>query len=100
MVRKRRTNGKWRLPAITPIGSDKPISETLPIAVDHLARELKPHKVILFGSYAYGHPTPDSDVDLLVVMNTNEPRQIKRALPVLRMLAARDPAMCISGLPC
>ena len=28
-------------------------------------------KVILFGSYAYGTPTEDSDVDLMVVMQTN-----------------------------
>ena len=27
-----------------------------------------PQKVILFGSYAYGTPTFDSDIDLLVVM--------------------------------
>ena len=33
-----------------------------------LAREFKPLKVVLFGSYAYGKPNPDSDVDLLVVM--------------------------------
>jgi predicted nucleotidyltransferase len=33
-----------------------------------LAREFKPRKVILFGSYAYGSPRPDSDVDVLVVM--------------------------------
>jgi len=33
-----------------------------------LAREFKPRKVVLFGSYAYGNPGPDSDVDLLVVM--------------------------------
>lgn len=33
-----------------------------------LAERFKPDKVILFGSYAYGNPTPDSDVDLLVVM--------------------------------
>jgi len=31
-----------------------------------------PQKVILFGSYARGTPTHDSDVDLLVVMDTNE----------------------------
>lgn len=28
--------------------------------------------MILFGSYAYGQPTRDSDVDLLVVMDTDE----------------------------
>jgi predicted nucleotidyltransferase len=33
-----------------------------------LAREFRPKKIILFGSYAYGRPTLDSDVDLVVVM--------------------------------
>ena len=33
-----------------------------------VAREFKPEKIILFGSYAYGRPTLDSDVDLVVVM--------------------------------
>jgi predicted nucleotidyltransferase len=28
----------------------------------------RPQKVILFGSYAYGEPNADSDIDLLVVM--------------------------------
>jgi len=28
----------------------------------------KPEKIILFGSQAYGHPTSDSDIDLMVVM--------------------------------
>lgn len=35
---------------------------------DAIVREFDPLKVILFGSYAYGTPTEDSDVDLLVVM--------------------------------
>jgi len=29
---------------------------------------VRPQKIVLFGSYAYGHPTPDSDVDLLVIL--------------------------------
>jgi len=28
---------------------------------------LKPEKIILFGSYAYGTPTKDSDIDICVV---------------------------------
>lgn len=32
-----------------------------------IAEEFKPKRIILFGSYAYGKPTPDSDVDLLVI---------------------------------
>jgi predicted nucleotidyltransferase len=35
---------------------------------DRIAAEFKPERIILFGSYAYGTPTLDSDVDLLVVM--------------------------------
>jgi predicted nucleotidyltransferase len=34
-----------------------------------VAKQFRPRKIILFGSYAYGKPTEDSDVDLLVVMN-------------------------------
>ena len=33
-----------------------------------LAREFRPQKIILFGSYATGKPTKDSDVDLVVIM--------------------------------
>ena len=35
---------------------------------DKIAAKLNPDKVILFGSYAYGNPTEDSDVVLLVVL--------------------------------
>ena len=42
-------------------------------AIQRLAREIadkfQPEKIILFGSYAYGKPHQDSDVDLLVVMS-------------------------------
>ncbi len=33
-----------------------------------LAKEFHPQKIVLFGSYAYGCPGRDSDVDLLVIM--------------------------------
>ena len=33
-----------------------------------IVRTYHPQQIILFGSYAYGTPTPDSDVDLLIVM--------------------------------
>jgi predicted nucleotidyltransferase len=32
-----------------------------------------PQKIILFGSHAYGAPTPDSDLDFLVIMDTTLP---------------------------
>jgi predicted nucleotidyltransferase len=37
--------------------------------VDAVAAKFRPQRIVLFGSYAYGTPTPDSDVDVLVVMN-------------------------------
>jgi len=33
-----------------------------------VAKRFQPAKIILFGSYAYGTPNEDSDVDILVVM--------------------------------
>src|ERR1035437_1618304 len=36
--------------------------------VGEVARQFRPQRVVLFGSYAYGRPGDDSDVDLLVIM--------------------------------
>lgn len=33
-----------------------------------IAKEFHPNRIVLFGSYAYGSPSPESDVDLLVVL--------------------------------
>ncbi|RME89900.1 MAG: nucleotidyltransferase domain-containing protein [Anaerolineae bacterium] len=44
-----------------------PMSEIRALA-ERIAEKFRPEKIILFGSYAYGTPTPDSDVDLLVIM--------------------------------
>lgn len=43
------------------------IADQLLPYLDVLIEKFEPEQVILFGSYAYGEPTPDSDVDLLVV---------------------------------
>ena len=34
----------------------------------HIASAFSPQRIILFGSYAYGTPNDDSDVDLMVIM--------------------------------
>jgi len=36
--------------------------------VRQIAERFHPDKIILFGSYAYGQPHAESDVDLLVIM--------------------------------
>lgn len=53
--------------------------------VDKLIEEYRPEKVILFGSYAYGEPTEDSDVDLLIIKNTDK-RPIDRWVEVKKLL--------------
>lgn len=50
-----------------------------------IAEEYKPEKIILFGSAATGDIRENSDVDLLVVKDTND-RPIERDQQVLRLL--------------
>ncbi len=38
--------------------------------VQTIVRKYRPDKIVLFGSYAKGNPSPDSDVDLLVIIAT------------------------------
>lgn len=61
-----------------------------------LVAQFHPKQVILFGSYAYGEPTPDSDVDLLVVKEIEkspvaEATRIRRALRHLRHTVSNLP---------
>jgi predicted nucleotidyltransferase len=39
--------------------------------VKTIIEKFEPEKIILYGSYAAKNPTPASDVDLLIIMNTN-----------------------------
>ena len=55
---------------------------------DQIVKKYKPEKIILFGSYAWGKPNKDSDVDLFIVKNTKETRT-KRHLKVDRILLNR-----------
>ena len=50
-----------------------------------IAREFKPEKIILFGSHAYGQPTPESDLDLTVVMQF-EGDPLEQAVTMLNRL--------------
>jgi uncharacterized protein len=65
---------------------------------DAIARRFKPEKIILFGSYAYGKPTPDSDVDLLVVMPCKQ-RPLDQALEIRRAIKAGFPLDLIVRTP-
>jgi len=47
------------------------MSDNLKEVAEQIARRFEPEKIILFGSHAYGVPDKDSDVDLLVVMESD-----------------------------
>lgn len=47
------------------------IESKLQEITDKIVKDFQPQKVVLFGSYAWGEPTAESDIDLLVVKETN-----------------------------
>lgn len=57
-------------------------------AVRILAEVAHPEKIVLFGSYARGEPSQDSDVDLLVIVRepVNKAQEMVRLRRVLRPL--------------
>ena len=46
-------------------------SNYISLIVEKIKQE-KPEKIILFGSYAYGNPGKESDIDILVIKNIEE----------------------------
>ena len=62
--------------------------EILAEIVRRVVEKLDPEKIILFGSYAYGKPSVDSDVDLLVIVDSSL-NQSQRALEVSRQIRPR-----------
>lgn len=61
---------------------------------NRVAQAYRPERIILFGSYAYGRPTEDSDVDLLVVL----PYEGRGVWKSLEMLNRFDPQLGIDLL--
>jgi predicted nucleotidyltransferase len=59
-----------------------------------IAREFQPEYIILFGSYAYGTPDQNSDIDLLVVL-PYEGKSVRKALEILNKV---NPSMPVDLL--
>lgn len=47
---------------------------------DKIVREHQPEKIILFGSYAWGEPSKDSDMDFFIVKETDNTRETAREI--------------------
>jgi predicted nucleotidyltransferase len=62
-----------------------------------IAREFRPQKIILFGSYAYGQPTPDSDVDVMVILSSR--KGMRPSLEIRRRISAGFPVDILVRAP-
>ena len=69
---------------IVPDVTDTLLSEMVSKIVEHF----HPDKVILFGSRAWGEPTRESDLDILVVMDVNG-SPIRKAAEISRIARPR-----------
>ncbi len=65
-----------------------PIQDQLEEVTRRIVEAFNPQRIIVFGSHAYGQPTPDSHVDLLIVMESDE-RPATRAMRVSKLLRPR-----------
>jgi len=65
--------------------------------VQKIVAGYSPQRIILFGSYAYGEPDEDSDIDLLIIKDTNK-RPIERWMEVKRLLRDRSRTVSVSPL--
>jgi predicted nucleotidyltransferase len=46
--------------------------QTVSEALVQALKPSDPYKIVLFGSYANGNPTEDSDVDIMVILDNND----------------------------
>lgn len=56
------------------------INQKIQKITQKIVKEYQPDKIILFGSYAWGKPGPDSDVDLFIIKDTDNTRQTARQI--------------------
>ena len=53
--------------------------------IHRIISQYDPDKIILFGSYAFGRPTPDSDIDLLIVKESSQP-SLQRRIAIRKII--------------
>ena len=54
--------------------------------IRRLVNEFHPEAIYLFGSHAWGKPTADSDLDLLVIISRSRQKPVQRAVRAQRSL--------------
>ncbi len=68
-------------------------------AVKRLVQTYHPLKIYLFGSYAWGKPTEESDLDLLIVVDRSDQNEYQRSVAghyaLWGLLALQKISLCI-----
>ena len=65
------------------------VQATIDTAVERLVAEFHPEQIWLFGSYAWGEPRTESDLDLVVVVRESAESYLRRA---------QRAQMCVYGI--
>lgn len=63
-----------------------------------IAEKFQPERIILFGSYAHGNPSEDSDVDLLVILPFEE-MPVQKAISIRQQIKAPFPLDLMARTP-
>jgi uncharacterized protein len=63
-----------------------------------IVEKFQPERIILFGSYAYGQPSEDSDVDLLVILPF-EDLPVYKAIEIRRQIRPPFPLDLMARTP-
>jgi predicted nucleotidyltransferase len=72
------------------VKANRQIGQLLREIVEKIKVGYQPEKIILYGSYAYGHPDDESDIDLLIVKETDA-SPFDRRVAVRRIVDLRLP---------
>jgi len=76
---------------------NKRVKRLIQVMAEKIKKEYTPEKIILFGSYAWGKPNKDSDIDLFIIKRTNE-RHIDRSVRVAEILDEENALFAIEPL--
>ena len=69
--------------------TDRKLEKILSNMVETIKAKYAPEKIIMYGSFAYGVPDENSDIDLLIIKETSE-RPLDRRVRVRRIVDIRD----------
>ncbi len=65
---------------------DSSLNKAIGEATKRISQAIKPEKIYLFGSHAWGSPTSDSDIDLFIVVSESDQPSYRRSREVYHSL--------------